>query len=126
MLEKDSLPHSKPCAGGIALSTLSLFPFCFEEAVDCHVANVCYSLAGRFATTVALPKDAVATIDRQKLDIEILRNSRGAAVFDNTALVRVSESSEGVIVDTSDGRTFFARLGYFIASFFIHKISHWC
>ena len=74
VLEKEILPHYKPCGGGISARVLEQFPFSFEPVIESNVTSISYA-PGENVVTVSLPDRSVRTVMRGKFDLYLLRHT---------------------------------------------------
>ncbi len=108
VLEKESLPRYKTCGGGLSLELLqSTFPFSFEPVIELRIRAMAYDLGGR-TLRVPVPEGRLRTVMRDRFDSFILEHAR-AEVRPGDPLRRVTETPEGVQVETAAGNSFSAR-----------------
>jgi geranylgeranyl reductase family protein len=108
VLEKETLPRYKTCGGGISFRFLEkVFPFSFEPICEADINAMTY-VFGRHEVTMPVKPGEVSMVMRSQLDHFILSHSQ-AEVLQGTAVSKVTESPENVIVETSTGQQFTGR-----------------
>jgi len=108
ILEKEDLPRYKACGGGVSIRTLEkYFPFSFDPVIESRARSITYCLGGR-AVQIPLQKPSLVMVMRERFDAHILRHAR-AEVVTRSAVRKVIQTPDRVIVETQDGRTFAAR-----------------
>jgi geranylgeranyl reductase family protein len=108
VLEKETLPRYKTCGGGISYRFLEkVFPFSFDPVCEANVNALTY-IYGRHEVTMPIKTGEISMVMRSQLDQFILAHSR-AEVLQGTAVARVLENSDTVVVETSSGQQFTAR-----------------
>jgi geranylgeranyl reductase family protein len=104
VLEKERLPRSKPCGGGLSAAFLAQFPFSFEPVFESTAAAIRYSLRGT-VVTVPLADDSMRLVMRDRFDEFLLQHAK-AEVLDGRPVRSVMEGAESVTVKTEAGETF--------------------
>lgn len=112
VLEKETLPRYKACGGGLSIGLLEQFPFSFDPVVESRVKTISYVL-GQREMTVPVPGSPVRMVMRAGFDRFILAHAR-AQVRQGTAVRRVEEGADRVLVESRDGGKFEGR--YLIAA----------
>ncbi len=108
VLEKETLPRYEACGGGLSADMLAeIFPFPFEEVIETRVKAMAYTFGQRTAT-IPMPDHSVRTVMRDRFDAHILAHAR-AEVCQGTAVRKVTETADRVIVETAEGDTFQGR-----------------
>ncbi|MCL4294309.1 MAG: geranylgeranyl reductase family protein [Anaerolineae bacterium] len=108
VLEKEKLPRYKACGGGLSARMLAeIFHFPFEEVIETRVKAIAYTF-GQSTVTIPLPDQSVRTVMRDRFDAYILAHIR-AEVRQGTAVRKVTETADQVIVETAEGDTFQGR-----------------
>lgn len=108
VLEKEMLPRYKACGGGLSARMLAeTFPFPFEEVIETQVKAIAYTF-GQQTITIPLPDPSVRTVMRDRFDAYLLAHAR-AEVRQGTAVRKVTEPADRVIVETIEGDTFVGR-----------------
>jgi geranylgeranyl reductase family protein len=108
VLEKETLPRYKACGGGISIVTLGkYFPFSFDLVIEDRVEKISYAL-GNQILSIPLPDRSMAMVMRDQFDLLILSHAK-AEVEPGTAVQRVTEHSDFVVVETKDGRKYQSR-----------------
>ncbi len=111
VLEKESIPRFKLCAGGLSARARGLLGLDVTPAILNEVEAV--EFLGRHR--VRLRKDSPAIfgwiVDRQRFDALIVDEARkaGCAVFDNSAVKTIDTLASGTEFTCKDGETFRAR-----------------
>jgi geranylgeranyl reductase family protein len=108
VLERERLPRYKPCGGGVSSSVFRHFPFPLDEVIEARVARIRYSYRGQEEATVPLPDEAIFMVMRDKFDALVLEQAR-CEVREATAVTKVVESQDSVVVSTKDGQEFSGR-----------------
>lgn len=104
VLEKKTLPRYKACGGGVSMRTLQQFPFPFDPVIETRVSTISYAF-GKEAITMRLPNQSVAMVMRDRFDAHILAHA-AAEIRQETAVSKVYEESDAVVVNTTDGGIF--------------------
>jgi geranylgeranyl reductase family protein len=107
LLEKETLPRYKTCGGGISAHLLDQFPFSFDPVIESRVHATSYDLRWR-SITIPMPDRPMRMVMRADFDAHILAHSQ-AEVCQGTAVNRVVETADRVMVETRDGRSFAGR-----------------
>lgn len=107
MLEKARLPRYKPCGGGVSAALLAQFPFPFDPVIESRVTSISYALGER-TVTVPLSEHLVRMVMRTEFD-QYLLNHATADARQETAVRRVRELADRVVVETKTGQTFNGR-----------------
>ncbi|HEX7975581.1 MAG TPA: geranylgeranyl reductase family protein [Anaerolineales bacterium] len=107
VLEKETLPRYKACGGGLSLNLLKQFPFSFEPVIESHVQSISYAL-GKQEVTFPLPERSMAMVMRDQFDAHLLAHTQ-AEVRQGTAVRKVIEVGDRVVVETRAGETFEGR-----------------
>ncbi|MEW5956686.1 MAG: geranylgeranyl reductase family protein [Chloroflexota bacterium] len=108
VLEKETLPRYKACGGGLSASMLAeIFPFSFETVIETRVKAIAYAFDRR-VITIPVPNRSAQTVRRDRFDAHLLAYAR-AEVGQGTAVRKVTETADRVIVETVDGDTFVGR-----------------
>jgi geranylgeranyl reductase family protein len=108
VLERERLPRYKPCGGGVPSSVLGYFPFHLDEAIEARLARIHYSYRGEEEVTIPLPGEAVAMVMRAQFDALILEQAN-CEVQEATAVTKLVEDNDSVVVSTKDGQEFRGR-----------------
>ncbi len=105
VLEKEILPRYKTCGGGISFRFLEkVFPFSFKPVGEVDVNAMTY-VFGRHAVTMPVKPGEVSMVMRSQLDHFILSHSQ-AEVIQGTAVNKVTENPENVVIETIGGQQF--------------------
>lgn len=107
LLEKARLPRYKPCGGGLSAALLAQFPFSFDPVIESRITSISYALGER-TVTVPLPNHLIRMVMRTEFD-QYLLDHTGAEVRQGTAVRRVQELADRVVVETKEGESFTAR-----------------
>ena len=107
VLEKARLPRYKPCGGGVSAALLAQFPFSFDPVIESRVTSISYALGDR-TVTIPLPDHLVRMVMRTEFDQHLL-NHATVEVRQETAVCRVQEVADRVVVETKKGQTFSGR-----------------
>lgn len=107
VLEKARLPRYKPCGGGLSAALLAQFPFSFDPVIESRITFISYALGER-TVTVPLPDHLMRMVMRAEFD-QYLLDHTGAEVRQGTAVRRVQELADRVVVETKEGESFTAR-----------------
>ncbi len=109
VLEKEKLPRYKTCGGGISTEFLAnTFPFSFAPVVETQVRTASYVIPGQPAVRMSLPEGAVGMVMRASFDYYLLGQGQ-AELRQGTAVKRVQEHAEGVVVETREGECLHSR-----------------
>ena len=108
VLEKEHLPHYKPCGGGIPKAVFKRFPFDFSPVVERDVDYVRFRFRDEREVTASLPGRPIAMVMRDRFDLHILRHAR-AEVHDGASVVALQQDEMEAEVVTRSGETFRAR-----------------
>ncbi len=104
VIEKATQPRYKTCGGGLSLSFLkSQFSFSFDPIIETDVEAIIYAF-GESCVTVPLSTSDMRMVMRDRFDAYLLAHAQ-AEVWQGISVRRVTETSTGVMVETSDGRT---------------------
>lgn len=112
VLEKETLPRYKACGGGLSAYLLRQFPFSFDSVIESRVKSISYSLGNR-EVSMPLHQGAMCMVMRDRFDAHILEHTK-AEVRQGTAVRKVTEYDDRVVVETHQGDTFEGR--YLIAA----------
>lgn len=107
VLERETLPRYKACGGGISARMLDEFPFSFDPVVESRVESIRYDLRDR-SVTIPMPAKPMRMVMRADFDLFLLQQT-GAEVRQGSAVSRVEEQPDRVIVTTRTGETFESR-----------------
>lgn len=107
VLEKQTMPRYKPCAGGFSLAAARELDFELPEGL---IERKCRGLRVHYRTIereVRLPETTALMVIRSSFDAHLARKAEeaGAALRDHTPCTGVSVEREGVSVET-DGEVF--------------------
>jgi geranylgeranyl reductase family protein len=112
LLEKESVPRYKTCGGGLSAGMLEIFPFPFEPVIEARVESIAFALRQR-RVEIPIPGLGMQMVMRDRFDAYVLAHAK-VEVCTGTAVQRVVESDDGVIVETRDRRAYRGR--YLIAA----------
>lgn len=103
LLEKDKLPRSKVCAGGITVRATSLLPFNFNEIVENVIQNVRLSFRTHPQKLLTYDKPLAYMVMRSKFDYMLASGARaeGAILKDEVELRNIQVNEEKITVQTS-------------------------
>ena len=108
VLERQSLPRYKPCAGGVPRTVYRYFPFDFGPVIEREIEGVGYSFGGEKGLIFPLPERSITMVMRDKFDHFVL-NQAPAEVREGATVRAVHEEAEGVSVLLADGEELRAR-----------------
>lgn len=107
VLEKAIFPRYKACGGGLSAHLLEkTFPFTFKPVIENQIREIVYAFGGR-TFRVPLKDQAVQTVMRADFDAYILAHSK-AEVRQGVSVRKVTETADGVVVETGGGESFTA------------------
>ena len=111
LLEREAMPRSKPCGGGMAASVQRWFPFDLTPAVDQVIAQVRFTWCLEDPVTAVLPGDSPFWIVRRsRLDATIAAQAAaaGAELQDGSAVEAIDRDGDHWRV-VSGGNVYTAR-----------------
>ncbi len=111
LLEREAMPRSKPCGGGMAASVQRWFPFDLTPAVDQVIAQVRFTWCLEDPVTAVLPGDSPFWIVRRsRLDATIAAQAAaaGAELQDGSAVEAIERDGDHWRV-VSGGNVYTAR-----------------
>ena len=108
VLEKETLPRYKACAGGLPQQAQSLLPFPLDPVTEVVVTDVIYALRQEKRVAQSLYDQTAVMVNRSDFDYYVLNRS-GADVIENAAVHEIVETEHGVRVRTRDGRQYAAQ-----------------
>jgi flavin-dependent dehydrogenase len=108
ILEKETLPRYKACAGGLPQQAQSLLPFSLEPVTETVVTDVTFALRREKQSEQSLSGQTAIMVNRAELDYYVLQKS-AADVVEGAAVTGVEETADQVRVRTKDGRSYTAR-----------------
>ena len=108
VLEKETLPRYKACAGGLPKQAQSLLPLSLDPVTEVVVTDVIYALRQEKRVEQSLYDQASLMVNRSEFDYYVLQHS-GADVVENAQVIGIDETERGVRVRTRDGRQYDAR-----------------
>lgn len=104
VIEKETLPRYKACGGGISAQVLKdTFPFSFETVIETQIKAVTYAF-GKQQHVIPAPEHGLQTVMRGRFDAHILAQAH-AEVWTGTAVRKVTELADRLVIETSAGRT---------------------
>jgi geranylgeranyl reductase family protein len=112
LLERERLPRTKPCGGGMAASVQRWFPFDLAPAVDRVIEKVRFTWCLEDPVTAELPGSSPFWIVRRSVLDAFLSSqavAAGAELEQGCAVEAVERNGEGWSVRTSLGRQLNAR-----------------
>lgn len=107
LLEQESIPRPKPCAGAVPKAALRAFPFSCEEAFVATVTAVGCAWREKEPRFVPVSPEVIVLVDRARFDAHLLAHC-GAAVRDRSPVAALHPGSSGVIVEMEAGGSFTA------------------
>lgn len=108
VLERERVPRYKACGGGLSLRMLqSYFPFSFDPVIESRVRRVMFASPRRLVR-MPLADDTICTVMRDRLDAYLLEHTN-ADVLQGVTVRSVRESSDRVVVEDANGRSFEGR-----------------
>jgi len=101
ILEKESLPRPKVCAGGITARIDKLFDFDITCLVHRQVRQILFSYGMKEKFILSWPSPFIYTIDRMNFDYHLAQKAaeKGTKIYDNTKVEKI----EGENVYTNRG-----------------------
>lgn len=114
ILEKESMPREKPCAGGVPIDTFSYLPEKAKTVIEGWVERVVFSLRGERSCEGTLPPGTMAMVRRSRLDL-LLAESSVAEIRSETKVTKICNIENGVEVLTSDEQVYRGRYGILAA-----------
>src|SRR5512140_2878220 len=112
LLEKETLPRYKTCGGAVSTKVLSQFPFSFEPVIRSRVEGISYA-SWKKVVTVPVKDSTLCMVMRDEFDAYLAGHAR-AELREGAAVKAVTETAEGVSVETAAGQRFEAD--YLIAA----------
>ena len=111
ILEKESLPRYKPCAGGITVKAAKLLGFDFSPVVRDTVHGVRVVYKNSRAFTKWYDKPLIYMVMRSDFDHLLVQRAReaGAVVMENEKVCQIEANSQGAKVTTTN-HTFTAQV----------------
>jgi geranylgeranyl reductase family protein len=102
IIDKATFPRDKVCGGGISKKTLDLLPFDISPLVHRRIRSAFLTYQNRDTVVKDLDTLAGAAVVRAEFDHFLLQHARdaGAAFIDNTAVLRIEPTGDGVRVVT--------------------------
>jgi len=97
VLEKEKLPRSKACGGGVPASVAAEFGIDFTPVIDMWVRNVEFRYRDRYIRHARLPSGAMTMVRRAPFDSFLLSHS-GVEVKEGLRVLSLREESESVKV----------------------------
>lgn len=116
VLEKEKLPRYKTCGGGVVLRAVNLLPFEINPVVQTKISSAeVFDQENKIRFLIKRDEPVIYFVMRADLDNYILSKARekGAAVYDQSKVMGIITSDDGVEVKT-DGQTFSSK--YVIAA----------
>ncbi len=108
VLEKEKLPRYKTCGGALSVKFLrEQFPFSFEPVLQARVEGMAYAVRDRMYS-VPIRAGIIGMVMREQFDAHLLRQAK-ADLVEGAVVRSVTETEEGVIVETRDGARFEGR-----------------
>ena len=97
VLEKEELPRSKACGGGVPASVGAELNIDFTPVIDTWVRNVEFRYRDRYISHARLPSGTMTMVRRAPFDSFLLSHS-GAEVVDGFCVLSLQEEAESVKV----------------------------
>ncbi|MCF7914478.1 MAG: NAD(P)/FAD-dependent oxidoreductase [Spirochaetaceae bacterium] len=97
VLEKEELPRSKACGGGVPASVAAELGMDFTPVIDTWVRNVEFRYRDRYISHAQLPSGTMTMVRRAPFDSFLLSRS-GAEVVDGFCVLSLQEEPESVKV----------------------------
>ncbi len=107
LLERNRLPRSKTCAGGVPRSALQLFPFSFSGVIEQTMERGTF-VCGERSVTQYVPGESLFMVQRRDFDFFLLRQS-GAKILEGEKVRSVEQESDRVRVVTQSGKRLCSR-----------------
>lgn len=111
LLEKNSLPRDKTCAGGLSFRVTSLLDFDIKEVILNSIHGITVSLKGKDSFGFSAKEPIAYMVERKHFDYLLCTRAKesGVELRDNEKVVTVNEVGGGVEVTTTRC-TYIARI----------------
>jgi geranylgeranyl reductase family protein len=113
LLERAAIPRYKTCGGGLIGCSQAFLPAGLEVAVHDRIDAVTFGLGGRRVRTLDSTRGArCKMVFRDELDAALTRLAAeaGATVRDRTAVARIEDGADDVVLHTAAGELVRARV----------------
>lgn len=92
LVEKASLPRTKPCGGGLNQKTVELLPFSIDEVVERVTSRLVFTHRLRWPFTRTYPAPLVTLVTRCHFDYFLVQQAveAGAHIYDNCRVTQLS------------------------------------
>ncbi|MGI9516141.1 MAG: geranylgeranyl reductase family protein [Pirellulaceae bacterium] len=105
LLDRHQFPRAKACGGGLTIKTLRALRYSVSPVVQQVCNRMRISLRNERPAILSAPSDICAMVVREEFDAYCLQETRDAGAEFRTIgrLMDVTESSDGVVIDTDAG-----------------------
>jgi len=107
LVEKEKFPRYKPCGGGLTLKTVKLLPFDISELIEDEIHSVTISYNFQKEFTKRSEKPLTFMVMRDRFDYFLVQKAveKGAKLYEEAKVEKISQTNGGVNVFLSDKRT---------------------
>lgn len=112
LLEKESFPREKYCAGGVPGSTFERIPIDPDQAEAVDVTGYVFTYRGTRRVEGEISAGSIYSVNRETFDHQLAKaaSEAGAKLLNNCKVIGVGENDDSVLVKTSDGKNFHGRI----------------
>jgi geranylgeranyl reductase family protein len=107
LLERESVPRSKPCGGAVPKAALRALPFSCEETFAAAVTAVGCSWREEEPLFMPVSPEVIALVERARFDAHLLAHC-GADVRDRSAVAELHPGPSAVTVEMEAGESYVA------------------